>query len=88
MFFTLEKYVETNSLKQVKFTLLTSDQENYQKKKKKFSLDFGDDSDDDDDFNGLPYTSTPSRQATKQVEYSAEEHGTINQMANDNDKVY
>ena len=88
MFFTLEKYVETNSLKQAKFTLLTSDQENYQKKKKKkFSLDFGDDS-DGDDFNGLPYTSTPSRQATKQVEYSAEEHGTINQMANDNDKVY
>ena len=87
MFFTLEKYVETNSLKRAKFTLLTSDQENYQKKKKKFSLDISDDS-DDDDFNGLPYTSSPLRQATKQVEYSAEEHGTINQMANDNNKVY
>ena len=87
MFFTLEKYVETNSLKQAKFTLLTSDQENYQKKKKKFSLDFSDDS-DDDDFDGLPHTSTPSRQAAKQVEYSAEEHGTIKQMADDNDKVY
>ena len=33
LFFTLQKYVETNSLKQDKFTLLTSDQENYQKKK-------------------------------------------------------
>ena len=52
VFFTLEKYVETNSLKQAKFTLLTSNQENYQKKKKKISLDFIDDS-DDDDFEGL-----------------------------------
>ena len=37
VFFTLEKYVETNSLTQVNITLLTSDQENYQKKKKKLT---------------------------------------------------
>ena len=87
VFFTLEKYVETNSLKQAEFTLLTSNQENYQKKKKKISLDFIDDS-DDDDFEGLLNTSTPSREATKQVEYSAEENGTINQTIHDDDKVY
>lgn len=86
VFFTLENYVETNSLKQAKFTLLTNDQENYQKKKKKISLDFSDDS-DDDDFEGLPYTSTPSRAATKQVEYSAEDGGSIKQTNHDDDKV-
>ena len=85
VFFTLEKYVETNSLTQVKFTLLTSEQENFQKKKKN-SLDFSDDS-KDDDFEGLLYTSTPSREETKEVEYSAEEDGTINQTTHDNDKV-
>ena len=85
VFFTLEKYVETNSLTQVKFTLLTSEQENFQKKKKN-SLDFSDDS-KDDDFEGLLYTSTPSREETKEVGYSAEEDRTINQTTHDNDKV-
>ena len=59
VFFTLEKYGETNSLTQVKFTLLTSDEENYQKKIKN-SVNFSDDS-EDDDFEGLLYISTPSR---------------------------
>ena len=85
VFFTLEKYGETDSLTQVKFTLLTSDQENYQKKIQN-SLNFSDDS-KDDDFEGLLYTSTPSREETKEVEYSAEEDGTINQTTHDKDKV-
>ena len=57
VFFTIEKYGQTNSLTQVKFTLLTSDEENY-KKKIKNSLNFSDDS-EDDDFEGLLYISTP-----------------------------
>ena len=85
VFFTLEKYGETYSLTQVKFTLLTSDQENYQKKIQN-SLNFSDDS-KDDDFEGLLYTSTPSTGETKEVKYSAGEDGIINQTNHDNDKV-
>ena len=86
VFFALERYGETNSLTQVKFTLLTSNEENYQKKIKN-SLNFSDDDNKDDDFEGLLYISTPSRWETKEVEYSAEEDGIINQTTHDNDKV-
>ena len=53
--FTLEKYTESNSLKQVKFTLLTCDKKNKRNKDRLFSFNFSDDDHYDyDDFKNLP----------------------------------
>ena len=53
--FTLEKYIECNSFKLVKFTLLTCDKKDKKNKNHLFSFNFSDDDHDDyDDFKDLP----------------------------------
>ena len=53
--FTLEKYIKCNSLKQVKFTLLTCDKKDKKNKDHLFLFNFSDDDHDDyDDFKDLP----------------------------------